>query len=259
MTTTSFRFSPPTGLPRMIIRGADQTLDVSWYVENSLITTVTAATLTLKQGSTVLLDAVAATTLGGSTSAAYDLTAAEVPDTLSFSDTMLEIWTLDGTVSGTPTTVTARRSGHLVRTLLYPMITDTDLISRHRRIEDIRPPGISNFSSYRDLAWEVLNRDLIKKGRRPELILSSFALVDAHVYKSLELIFRDAITFVGDGRYNELANMYGEKYTEEWEQVQLVYDRNENDAIDPGENEAASPSMFLGVPPGYPSYTVKGY
>jgi hypothetical protein len=243
----------------MIIRGVDQTLDISWYVENSLITTVTSATLTLKQGSTVLLDEVAATTLGGSTSATYDLTAAEVPDTLSFSDTMLEIWTLTGTTFGTPATVTTRRSGHLVRTILYPLIHDADLVNRHRRIEDIRPPSITNFSSYRDLAWEILNRDLIKKGRRPSLILSSFALVDAHVYKSLELIFRDAITFVGDGRYSDLATMYAEAYREEWQEIQFVYDRDENDAIDPGEKEAASPSVFFGVPPGFPSYTVKGY
>lgn len=249
MTTTSFRFSPPTGLPRMILRGQDQTLDISWFVENSLITTITGATLTLKQGSRVLLDAVPATTLGaGGVSATYDLTAAQVPDTLSFSDTMLEIWTLTGTVFGTPAEVTTRRSGHLVRTILYPLINDADLISRHRRIEDIRPPGITNFAQYRDLAWEVLNRDLIKKGRRPELILDSYSLVDMHVYKSLELIFRDAITFVGDGRYNDLADMYNDAYREEFENVQFRYDRNENEAIEDDEREAASPSIWLSEP-----------
>jgi len=249
MTTTSFAYSPPSGLPRMILRGENQTLDISWFVENSLITTITSGTFTLKQGATVLLDAVPVTTLGaGGVSATYDLTSAQVPDTLSFSDTMLEIWTLTGTVFGTPATVTTRRSGHLVRTILYPLIKDGDLVSRHRRIEDIRPPGINNFSSYRDLAWEVLNRDLLKKGRRPELILDSYALVDMHVYKSLELIFRDAITFVGDGRYNELANMYADAYREEFENVQFRYDRNENEAIEDDEREAASPSIWLSTP-----------
>ena len=233
----------------MVVRGQDQTLDVSWYVQTTLITTVSAATLTLKQGSTVLVDAAPATTLGGATSATYDLTAAEVPNTLSFSDTILEIWTLEGTPFGTPTTVIARRSGHLVRTLLYPMVNDLDLVQRHRRIGSILPPGIPNFSSYRDIAWEVINRDLIKKGRRPELILTSFALVDMHVYKSLELIFRDATTFAGDGRYSELAEMYADKYAEEWLQIQLVYDRNEDDAIQEGEIESATPSVWLGEPP----------
>jgi len=249
MTTTSFRFSPPSGLPRMIIRDQDQVLDISWIVENSLITTVTSATLTLKQGTTVLLDEVPASTLGGSTSATYNLLAADVPNTLSFSDTMLEIWTLSGTVFGTPAIVIARRSGHLVRTLLYPLISDADLISRHRRIEDIRPPSIPNFAGYRDLAWEILNRDLLKKGRRPELVLDSYALVDLHVFKSLQLIFRDAITFVGDGRYDELSDTYLNSYLAEWDKVQFRYDRNEDDAIEDGETEAASPSIWLGEPP----------
>jgi hypothetical protein len=243
---TSFKFSAPEGLPRMIKRGDDQTLDVTWFENNAAIVgTVTAATLTLKQGTTVLLDNVAATTFGGPThSATFDLLAATT-SALSFSDTMMEIWTL---TAGT-TTVTARRSGHLVRSILYPMVTDSDLIARHARLADIRPPTLPDFSSYINLAWEILNRDLLKKGRRPELILDSYALFDMHVFKSLEMVFRDAITFVGDGRYHDLADMYADKYIQEWDNVQFRYDRNQDDALEDNEREAASPSIWLGEPP----------
>lgn len=248
---TAFKFSGPEGLPRMIKRGENQTLDVTWFENNTAVLgTVTGATLTLKQGSTVLLDNVAATSFGGPTySATYDLLAATTTG-LMFTDTMLEIWTLT-TASGS---VTARRSGHLVRTVLYPMVTDADLIARHARIEDIRPPTLTNFSSYIDLAWEMINRDLLKKGRRPELVLDSYALIDMHVYKTLELIFRDATTFVGAGRYEDLADRYFEAYRDEWENVQFRYDRNENDALEDGEREAASPSIWLGEPP--PAYEI---
>ena len=70
-----------------------------------------------------------------------------------------------------------------------------------------------------------------------------------HIFKSLELIFRDAITFVGDGRYNDLAVMYAEKYTDEWQTVVFRYDRNQDDAISDSELEAATPSTWLGEPP----------
>ncbi len=243
---TAFKFSGPEGLPRMIKRNDDQTLDITWFEDNAaIVVPVTGATLTLKQGSRVILDNVAATSFGGPVfSATYDLLAATTAG-LILSDTMLEIWTLT-TATGS---VTARRSGHLVRTVLYPMVTDSDLVARHARLEDIRPPTVPNFSSYIDLAWEMINRDLLKKGRRPELVLDSYALIDMHVYKTLELIFRDATTFVGAGRYEDLADRYSEAYREEWENVQFRYDRNQNDALEDGEREAASPSIWLGEPP----------
>ncbi len=242
----AFKYSGPEGLPRMIKRGENQTLDITWFNDNAaIVVPVTSATLTLKQGSRVLLDNVAATTVGGPVySATFDLQATTTAD-LTFSDTMLEIWTLNTATD----TITARRSGHLVRSVLYPMITDSDLVARHARIADIRPPTMPNFSTYIDTAWSILNRDLLKKGRRPELVLDSYALVDMHTFKALELIFRDAITFVGDGRYHDLADMYATKYVEEWQQVQFRYDRNEDDAIEDGEREAASPSIWLGEPP----------
>jgi hypothetical protein len=244
--TNTFKFTPE-GLPRMITRAKNQTLDITWFQnEAAIIAPVTGGTLTLKQGSTILLDSVPVTTFGGPIfSATYDLLATTIPDTLGFSDTMLEIWTLTTAAES----ITARRAGHLVRSELHPMITDSDLSARHARIVDIRPPTIPNFSNYINLAWQILNRDLLKRGRRPELILDSFSLVDMHIFKSLELIFRDAITFVGDGRYNDLADMYSSQYLAEWDSVQFSYDRNENDALEDDEREAASPSIWLGEPP----------
>lgn len=242
---TAFKFSGPEGLPRMIKRGENQVLDITWFQDGAaIIAPVVSATVTLKQGSRVLVSNAPAVIGGPTYSATYNLAAGVTAD-LSLSDTMLEIWTLTNATGS----VTARRSGHLVRTILYPMVTDSDLIARHARIEDIRPPTVSNFTSYIDLAWEIINRDLLKKGRRPELVLDSYALIDMHIYKALELIFRDATTFVGDGRYADLAERYGLAYVDEWENVQFRYDRNTNDALEDGEREAASPSIWLGEPP----------
>ena len=168
---------------------------------------------------------------------------------------MLEIWTLTNAVGDV---VTARRAGHLVRNILYPMVTDSDLIARHARIEDIRPPTLPDFSTYIQTAWEMLNRDLIKRGRRPELVLDSYALIDMHIFKTLELVFKDATTYVGDGRYHELMTFYAASYREEWDIVQFHYDRGQDGAIDDAQREAVAPSIWLGEPPpGFPS-TVLG-
>jgi len=237
------------GLPRMIKRGEDQSLDITWWEEGSpILLTMSSALVTIKHGSRVIVDNQPATTVGGTTSATYLLTSATTAG-LSLTDTMLEIWTLQGVVGGVPVEISARKSGHLVRTVLFPMIVDSDLFARHARLDDIRPPSLSDFSGYIATAWEVLNRDLLKKGRRPELVLDSYALVDAHLYKTLELVFRDAITFVGDGRYNDLAMMYAADYAREWDTIQFRYDRDEDDTLSDAEREAALPSVWLGEPP----------
>lgn len=239
----------------MIEKGKPERLDVAWYRADNLVTTVISGAVTIKAGSRVIVDN-APVVLGiAGTSASYTLLPALTND-LDPNDQMLEIWTLrDGAFTEQ---VTFRRSGHLVITKLWPMITDHDLVARHSRLMELLPPSAVSWTEYRDLAWEVLNRDLIKRGRRPELILDSYALVDAHVYKSLELIFRDLTTLVGDGRYSELAMMYGEAYRSEWEMIHFRYDRDEDNAISAGENESATPSLWLGVPPGHPiSWGVK--
>jgi hypothetical protein len=255
---TVFQGAPHTGLPSMIVKGADQTLAVKWLIVETNVPPV-AGTFTLKQGGKVLVDAAPCTTLGGSfSSATYDLLAADTSGESLGSD-YLELWTLTGTTHGFGTeTVTFRRSATLVLSGLWPMVSDVDLVARHSRLDDLLPPAETNWARYRELAWEILNRDLIKKGRRPSLILDSYALIDAHVFKTLELIFRDLSTLVGDGRYTEFAILYGEAYTAEWEVIQFRYDRNEDNAIDPGELESGSPSLWLGVPPGFPSSVVKG-
>ena len=251
---TVFQGVPHIGFPDMIVRNYPQRLAANWYIDGSRLT-ATAATLTLKQGSKVILDGVAAT-VGGSQTVSYDLLATDTENESLGAD-YLEIWKITATWD-TSETVEFRRAAYLVRSALWPMVSDADLVARHSRLDDLLPPGQTSWADYRELAWEILNRDLIKKGRRPQLILDSFALIDAHVFKTLEVIFRDLSTLVGDGRYTEFAILYGEAYTGEFEVMQFRYDRDQDNAIDPGELESGSPSLWLGVPPGFPSSVVKG-
>lgn len=235
-----------SALPRMIVRGEAVTLSLNVFVDDSSTKdTLASATLTLKQGSTTIIDAQTAT-VGGSVSASYGLTAGDT-SSLSLSDNLLELWTV--TTSGGDT-VTIRRSGHLVRHALFPLVKDTDLVARHNQLDDIRPSGLSNWLEYIKTAWEILNRDLIKRGKRPELVLDSYAIFDLHVYMTLNLIFRDMTTFVGDGRYHEMAESYSEAYKVEFETVQFHYD-SDLDGVITEEKEAATPSLWLSAPVGW--------
>tara|TARA_R110002124_G_scaffold48723_4_gene143586 strand:+ start:863 stop:1630 length:768 start_codon:yes stop_codon:yes gene_type:complete len=235
-----------SALPRMIVRGEAVTLSLNVFVDDSATKdTLASATLTLKQGSTKIVDAQTAT-VGGSVSASYNLTAGDT-SSLSLSDDLLELWTV--TTSGGET-VTIRRSGHLVRHALFPLVKDSDLVARHNQLNDIRPSGLSNWLEYIKTAWEILNRDLIKRGKRPELVLDSYAIFDLHIYKTLNLIFRDMTTFVGDGRYHEMAENYHEAYKQEFEVVQFHYDSDLDGDIDE-EKEAATPSLWLSAPVGW--------
>ena len=184
-------------LPRFIPRDQAFDLTLNIFLDDSATKDVLASgTITLYHGTKKLVDA-QAIAVGGTYSGSYSLAAAITKDE-TLTDQMLELWTV---VTSTGETVTIRKSGHLVRHLLYPIVTDSDLVARHNQLDDIRPSGLTNWLDYLTTAWEVLNRDLIKRGKRPELVLDSYALFDLHVFKALQLIFRDMTTFVGDGRY----------------------------------------------------------
>ena len=241
-------FPDYNGLPRIIPRNEAFTLQLNVFLDDgSTKDTLSAATLTLKNGTEVVVDAQSAT-VGGSVSASYAISAASTKD-LNLSDMMLELWTI---TTSTGVTTTIRRSGMLVRHQLYPLVKDSDLIMRHNQLDDIRPTSISNWLDYIKTAWEVLNRDLIKRGKRPALILDSYALFDMHLFKALELIFRDMTTFVGDGRYHDLWETYRDSYTAEWDTVSFHYDSDQDGTIDADDKNSAVPSLWLGVPPGWP-------
>ena len=224
-------------LPRMIVRGVAQTLDADIYTDAGVQITPTAATLSLYAGGKTLLDGVSATAAAPST---YALLAATTAGE-GYSTEYLEVWTL--TVAGSP--VTVQRPAYLVRRELHPAITDTDLLSYHTDLADLRDPDSTTFETQRDEAWVWINRRLIERGRRPQLIIDAWALRDVHVYKSLGIIFRDAALALGDGRYQELAEYYRTLADETLAGLSLQYDEDEDGFVDDGDQLPAHSVIFL--------------
>lgn len=227
-------------LPRIIEIGIAQTLTLEVYPEDSSTqSTATAGTLTVRQGSTTLLSAVSAT-VGGSSTASYALLAATT-SSLSLSDDWLEVWSL--TISGAIETFT--RSGYLVRRAWHPTITDADLIDAHSDLATLRPPTLTTYEPYRRRAGNWLQTKLIAKGRRPWLLFDAWALTDAHVCKTLALIFTDFHSALGDGRYKELAADYQAQAEAAFTAITFRYDTAETGTIDSEAQTGPVPPIFL--------------
>jgi hypothetical protein len=224
-----YRIDQP--LPRIVELGRAATLPLPIRSDANAAQTLVSATLTVRLGSTILLDAVAATTLGPP--ASYSLLAATTTD-LSPSDEWLESWATDLGVF--------TYSGYLVRSAYHSHVTDSALQQLHPEFLGFLPPGETTGEKFRVAATEQIQRDLIKKGRRPWLIFDEWALYDAERYFAMHLWANDrAVSTSGDSDYARLAADYLEKYRAEWGTVSFRYDLDEDGAIDEDETETASP------------------
>ena len=231
-------------LPRSIERGVANTLTADVYSAAGAQQTASAGTLTLYAGSKLILDAVAVTSAGAPTS--HTLAAGSTTDE-TLSDTWLEVWSL--TIGGT--VYAFRRDAYLVRHVLYPTITDTDLIELHSDLAALRDADQSSYETQRGAAWTRVQHRLIAAGRRPELVLSSWALREYHRALALEVIFADFASSTGDGRYRELAEHYRDAAEVEWGRLPLRYDADEGGTEDTGDRAASRPITFLSQPWGY--------
>ena len=225
-------------LPRIVERGVATALTLDVYSAASVQQTCTAASVTVTLGSTVLVDSASATTLGPP--ASYTLPAATTEDE-GLSDQYLEVWTV--TISGAQHRF--RRSGHLVRHAFHPTIIDSDLTDHDSDLLNITASGTSNLSQYRETARKRIERDLLRKGRRPWLIFDTYELVDSHISLALHLFYKDQHIAIGDGRYKEAADQYLADYTRFFSQINFRYDTDESGTVSEEQRVAGASVIRL--------------
>ena len=228
--------------PRSVERGVDTSLTADVYDAAGGQLTATAGVLTIRDGSEVVVDAAAATSLGPP--AAYTL-AGSVTSTRGLSERWIEEWTL--TISGTAHTF--RRAGYLVRHVFYPTLTDTDLYARYSDLADLRDPDQTSYETQREAARERIERDLIKRGKRPWLVFDSWALYDAHLAMTGHIIFNDFATSIGDGRYKEEADRLWEEYQRELDACNFRYDMDESGTVTSETQVSSVGSVILSGSP----------
>jgi hypothetical protein len=238
--------------PRSVERARSCTLTLT--ITDTLTGSVqipSAATVAIYDSSTVILAATAATTLGaGGYSCTYALSAATIPDSIRLTDQWLEVWVL--TLGGVE--YAFRITGYLCRHAYHPTLTDADLIRLHPDLASQRPPGLTTYGGLIDEAQGWLERKLLQKGRRPELIFDAWALRDAHLYYTLNLIFRAFASSLGKGRYAEEATRYEAMAMDELRAVKFRYDTAQTGTVDTPQQESQNAPILLTSAPRYRWY-----
>lgn len=240
-------------LPQFVQRGLTTTLEIDVFSDAGEHQDATNAVLTVKAGSRTVIDAADSgsgfVTIGGAKTATFSLLAATTTDE-SLSDRWLGIWTL--TIGGVVQPDFALPI-YLVRRTLQPVIDDTDLVELHSDLLALLPPDQDTFEDKRGAAFTLLQKELIRAGRRPQLVIDSWALRDLHRYWTLELIFRDFGMSMQEGsQYRELANEYRDLRKDEFSQSEFNYDFDEDGNIDDGRQQsAAGPVLYLSSAPGW--------
>lgn len=239
-------------LPFVFEIGVSSIPSASVRADDNTVPTITAGTFTLRDGSETLVDAAAASSLGPPVtySLAGSVTSGRVPSERVFVEWA---FTIGGLV------YRMRRGAYIVRTAFVPTLSDDDLLSRHRDLEDYRHPDETSFERYRVLAQGKMERDLIKKGRRPWLIFDPAALFDAHMALTLHYVFHDARSSAGNGEAKELAAEYLETYGTEMASVTFREDVAETGTILDTTQRAAAPTILLGAGPVRGAYSTGNY
>lgn len=217
--------------PALIERGVAFTSRLSVYYDQVATPAVSGTyTLTDAGGNTIVTGA----TGTDGTDTTYAAVASTTTTAMGYSTRWRETWALL-MIDGLPqTTQTFTRDVWLVRSVLQPTVTVDDLCRRHRDIRELVDGGDAAIEGYIIEAWATIQGDLIKRGKRPSLIMESWALRTLHIYRALSLLWRDASTrFAGTDRYADFAASYEEKAGDEWSKgLRFDYDANEDGIAD---------------------------
>ena len=176
--STSTHYSARFLSPDLLERERDNALSCPVYSGGALVPPASGTVTVQDQSGEAIVDGAAVTITGDV--ATYTVTAATLPDTVSFAEGWMVEWAL--VASGI--TRAFRNDAALVRNALYPVVTDIDLF---RRVSALDPNGndpitsLTDFQDYLDEAWATIQNRLIARGNRPNLIMSPSSFREAHV------------------------------------------------------------------------------
>ena len=224
---------PRLPLPHFIERNRDTVVSCPLYEDGELASPPSCTVVvtdengdTMSSGSGVVVGGVMVYTIAGTDTADESL-----------SDSWSVVWSFDGLSP-------MQNLAYLVRRVLPCMVVSADLIRAHRSL------GTQNYTSTTDWsetiaeAWVIVQNRLMAEGRRPELVVEPSALRGVVLSKSLELAFRSLGTYTESSPMLQAeADRYRSDYAEQWSQLRLRYDADEDGSPSPS-SEAGSTTSF---------------
>jgi len=245
MSSTDTNYTARFLLPEQIERGRANALECAVYRDGALITPSAGTVSVYDGGGTALVDGDSVTI--ASSRATYSLLAA----TIASSD-LGEGWRVEWALD-MPDGVTHpfRNDAALVRTRLYPVVTDADLFRWHPDLDPTASASLAKtgatYQVFLDEAWTTIQLRLINRGNRPNLITSPSALRELHLMMTLELVFRHLSTTGGPGgKWAEMASDYAGKTRNAWSELRFLYDDDDDGEVsDPHQRRAGQASFWL--------------
>jgi len=219
--------------PYFLERAKTQTIAIDVYdgaqrkVPSAATITVFDATSHTETSGKIVAGATA--TIASTGQVTYQITAATLPTTLDFSEDWLVEWslTIDSVVE------IFRLDCALVRRTYYVNVTHADVIRAHHELADpvVLPIGESSWDYAIEEADDIIQLHLLRRGRRPNLILADGQLFEPTLYLARSIAFRD-LGGLPDSKYTRMATWYAEKFESAMGQIELKYDSDENNAAD---------------------------
>ncbi len=239
-------FSTDFSAPRFLERAKTITVDMPLYQDGSSPVSVASGVYTLTDGNGTTQFTGATTQVSGT--ATRQILASNIPATLTLSDQWLETWVLTMTTGGSVETV--RRDVYLCLRTLYPPVNERMLARRISDLDSFKRNDGDNFQGYIDEAWSDIESRLIQAGKRPFLITNAWALKAVHIERTIQLIFEDVSTYMGEsGRYQTRGNDAKEAYDLAWDTLQLEYDDSQTGQRGQTTTASGPAVIYINRPP----------
>ena len=241
MSTNDTLYSARFARFEFIEQGRANTLACRVYRDGALVVPP-SGTVSVYDASNTAIVSAAAVTVAVDGVCTYSLLAALVSGSSRGDGWRIE-WAL--TIAGTVHTF--RTDASLVLRALYPSWTEADLYRLQSALDPSSTAKIhseTDFSDKIDAAFSEMERWLIQKGNRPNLIISAPSLYDWGVLLTLALIFEDFSTRLNPV-YAENATMYRARAASARDSLTFVYDESDTGSRTRTTRRAGHPTVWL--------------
>lgn len=193
---------------------------VAFKPDRATAAALTAATVEVFLGGTLLVERVAATSVAADT-ATYDLLQTVI-DGKDWQPVLFVWYLTDDTTDVT----TVLQDGWLVRYFPSPTLVDQDLLDYNPDL--LVMSGLSNFSTFHKRAWSKVQRRLFRLGKRIELVLTPSQLWDVEFHQTMMLISGYFWQTMGDERWRIERKEQKAMLREAWGEALMQYDLDED-------------------------------
>lgn len=231
--------------PHEIVATRDTTIRAPVYLDKAIqACTQAGSSVTIRDESYNVVVNAAAVTVDGNDIATYT-----VPANTFTSEQISELVYVEWTLVLSGTTYVVDNDGIICARLLWPVITDADLIQRVSSLDSTATNAITSKTNHQDkidAAWHDIMSDLISDGVRPTWLRSPSSLRRAHVELTLHHIFQDESSRLNMA-YRDLAKDYMDSYRREYKKLTALIDRDDDGQVDHAGRKGVAPSsIWLG-------------